>query len=109
MRDGRLPQRMKPMDRKPGRKPRTVDGVRFRRHKPASSAAHPVIRRIFDEINEQRISYSVLADRVGLSRQTIESWRRAEVSPSLWLVENVLNAFGLQLSVTYMKEENDDA
>lgn len=106
MRDGRTPGKLHPVPKRIGRPPtRGIYDVAFKRHKPASARAHPVIKRIFSEINEQRIPYSILADRVGISRRTLEAWRSAEVSPSLWLVENTLNVLGLELTATYRKTE----
>jgi transcriptional regulator with XRE-family HTH domain len=37
--------------------------------------AHPLVRRLFAEMIRQRVSLSDLADRAGVARETISSWR----------------------------------
>lgn len=74
-----------------------VGGARFVKSRPSTSP-DPIVRWLFDEIARQHVSYVVLADIVGVSEQTLHAWKSGRRSPSLFLLECVLNALGYTLS-----------
>lgn len=74
----------------------------MRRCLPARMAcppsAHPLVRRLYEEMRRQKMGVTDLAERTGVHRKTICRWRR-DRSPNLVNVEACLNAFGLELAV----------
>ena len=59
---------------------------------------HPLIRRLFVELNAQHTTISEVADRSGLRRGTISDWRYRQ-EPRVSDLDAVLNVLGLELAV----------
>jgi len=68
------------------------------RAKTIPSRAHPIVQAVFEEMNEQKITYAELSDRSGVNVKVFERWRLA-VSPQLGTIESVLKALNLELKV----------
>jgi DNA-binding phage protein len=60
--------------------------------------AAPIVQLVFSAMAEQRITYEVLADRSGLSRESLVSWRVRHM-PDLVSLEAVLGVMGLRFEV----------
>jgi transcriptional regulator with XRE-family HTH domain len=75
---------------------------RFRPHSPAERA-HPLVRRLFAEMNEQQCSQQTLSERSGINKNTFRSWRTKAV-PRLDDLEACLNVLGLELTIQPTKE-----
>ena len=75
---------------------------RFRPHSPAERA-HPLVRRLFAEMNEQQCSQQTLSERSGINKNTFRSWRTKAV-PRLDDLEACLNVLGFELAIQPTKE-----
>lgn len=75
---------------------------RFRPHSPAERA-HPLVRRLFAEMNEQQCSQQTMSERSGINKNTFRSWRTKAV-PRLDDLEACLNVLGLELAIQPTKE-----
>lgn len=64
---------------------------------------HPIVQRIFQEMLTQQVTYSDLADRAGITRETISAWRTRN-SPSLANVVAVLGVLGYELEVVETRD-----
>lgn len=60
--------------------------------------AHPLVQSIFDEMNNQKMTYIQLADKAGISFKILERWRTG-VTPQLQTLAVVLTALNLTLTV----------
>ena len=60
--------------------------------------AHPLVRRLFAEMNHQRIGLTDMAERVGVSRRTMNGWRTRHC-PRIVELEACYNVLGLRLVV----------
>jgi len=78
-------------------------GRRWRGKLAVPQHAHPLVRRLFAECNEQRTTLSEVADRAGLRRCTMGDWGRRRV-PKLPDIEAALNVLGLRLVVVESDE-----
>ena len=67
----------------------------FRRHR-TPERAHPLVRRLFDEMNHQCIGVLDLADRSGLNKNTISDWRYHTI-PNVANLEACYNVLGMTL------------
>lgn len=70
--------------------------------------AHPLVRRLFKEMNYQQIGVADMAERVGISRFTMNGWRTRHC-PRIVEIEACFNVLGLKLQVKpmYKDGEND--
>lgn len=75
---------------------------RFRPHSPAERA-HPLVRRLFAEMNEQQCSQQTMSERSGINKNTFRSWRTKAV-PRLDDLEACLNVLGFELAIQPTKE-----
>jgi transcriptional regulator with XRE-family HTH domain len=71
---------------------------RWRGRLPIPSHAHPLVRRLFEIINEQRATIQEVADKAGVQRGSISDWRYRN-SPLLSTFEAALNAVGYKLVI----------
>lgn len=62
------------------------------------TGVHPLVRRVFEEMNEQRVSTIDLAVAAGLSSSGIKQWRYRR-APRLDHVEACLNVLGWKLQL----------
>lgn len=59
--------------------------------------AHPLVRRLFALMNDQRIALGTVAERSGVAPGTIEDWR-ARTAPTVPNLEACFNALGYGLT-----------
>lgn len=64
----------------------------------------PLIRRLFQIINQRRFSVASLALRAGVQKDTIHGWR-GKFSPTVANFEAVLNALGYELAIVPLAEK----
>jgi hypothetical protein len=64
---------------------------------------HWLVRRLFEEMNEQRICMMDVSERAGLNKNTMENWRR-RTSPTLLNIEAALNVLGYELTIRRRKD-----
>lgn len=75
---------------------------RFRPHSiPAK--AHPLVRRLIKEMNEQQICMLDVAERAGINKNTMRRWREKS-NPRINDLEACFNVLGLELSPRRMSE-----
>jgi len=66
--------------------------------------AHPLVRRLFQEMNHQRIGLTDMAERVGISRFTMNGWRTRHC-PRIVELEACYNVLGYRLTLMVLKDE----
>ncbi len=54
-----------------------------------------IVARIYELMEKSGISKVCLADKIGVSRNTIQYWKRADAYPSVLVVEKICNVFGI--------------
>lgn len=59
--------------------------------------AHPLVRRLIEEMNWQRIGVLDMAERTGISKNTIKDWRTRTV-PTIEALEACFNVLGMKLA-----------
>lgn len=64
---------------------------------------HPLVRRLFAEMNERQCSAYRLARRSGVGHTTIKNWH-GHMAPSVPNLEAALNVLGLQLQIVEIPE-----
>lgn len=60
--------------------------------------AHPLVHRLFDEMNRQRIGMGDMAERSGVAIGTIETWRTKRC-PTLVNIEACFGVLGMEMLV----------
>jgi len=75
---------------------------RFRPHAPADRA-HPLVRQMFDEMNEQQCTQATMSERSGINKNTFRSWRTKAV-PRIDDLEACLNVLGLEIVIRPIKD-----
>jgi DNA-binding phage protein len=75
------------------------------RPKSIPDNVHPVIRAIFQRMNELNLSYMQVARRADINPKILERWRK-ETDPKMSTLEKVLKAVGLTLTVENTYERN---
>ena len=68
--------------------------------------AHPLVRRLFEEMNHQQIGATDLAERAGLAVNTFKGWRTRHC-PRVTELEACYNVLGLTLRPMQMREHYD--
>lgn len=63
----------------------------------------PLVRRLFLEMNAQRCSAQLLAERAGVNRNVIKDWRTRTV-PNVRNLQAALNVLGLELKIVHTPE-----
>ena len=61
--------------------------------------------RIADLRRENKMTQQALAERLGVTRQTIISLENGRYNPSLMLAHNIAQAFGLRIEDVFIFEE----
>lgn len=61
--------------------------------------------RIADLRRENKMTQQALADRLGVTRQTIISLENGRYNPSIMLAHNIAQAFGLRIEDVFIFEE----
>lgn len=77
----------------------------MRDYRPISipPATHPIVRRLFVEMNAQRIGVLDMSERSGINKNTFKDWRTRTV-PTLDNIDACLNVLGLELAVRERKD-----
>ena len=78
-------------------------GERWRGKLPIPPQAHPLVRLLITECNEQRVTLRELALKAGCFPKTLSGWRYS-TQPSLENLIACFNALGLDLVVAPLKE-----
>lgn len=65
--------------------------------------AHPLVRRMFEEMNRQQIGMLDLAERSGVNKNTIKDWKDRS-APQVQNLAACFNVLGLELTVARRKE-----
>jgi hypothetical protein len=73
---------------------------------PVPSSLHPVVKRLFVEMNEQQCTDKLMAKRSGVNNWTISAWRHRTI-PNVRNIEACLNVLGLELYVRQRRYEGD--
>jgi DNA-binding phage protein len=76
---------------------------RFRRM-PIPQHAHPLVRRLYAEMNSQRIGVTDMAERTGIARNTFKGWRTRHC-PRVAELEACYNVLGMKLTVKVVEDE----
>ncbi len=76
---------------------------RFRRI-PIPWRAHPLVRRLYAEMNHQQIGVTDMAERTGISRHTFKGWRTRHC-PRVAELEACYNVLGMKLTVKVVEDE----
>ncbi len=63
---------------------------------------HPLLRPMWQAIQQRGISYNELSKISGVDAHTIRNWRNG-TSPTISNLEAVLNVVGFKLAVQYIK------
>lgn len=75
----------------------------FQRQRVPVKSAHPLVHRLWTEMNDQQVSQEDVAARAGVSSSGMRKWRNGSRSPSLCDIEACLNVLGLEVIV---REQN---
>lgn len=67
--------------------------------------AHPLIRRLYEEMSHQQFGVTDTAERAGVARETIKGWRKSHC-PRIGELEACFNVLGYTLKPTKMKEHD---
>jgi len=78
-------------------------GTRWRGKLPIPHHTHPLVRRLFQEMNRQKTTLTEVAERAGMPRSTISNWRYCH-TPRVSDLDAALNVLGLELSVRPKRE-----
>lgn len=70
----------------------------FRRRLVVPASAHPLVKRLFVEMNAQRIGVLDMAERSGVNKNTLKDWRTRTV-PTIDNLDACFNALGLEIAV----------
>jgi hypothetical protein len=65
--------------------------------------AHPLVRQLFELLNDQRVVISDIAEKSGVQAGTISDWRYRR-SPTVVTFEAALNALGFELVIRRRKD-----
>lgn len=66
--------------------------------------AHPLVKLLFAELNKHDMSVAKLAEKVGITSQTVILWRTATM-PRTDILEACFNALGLTLAPVPMERK----
>lgn len=66
--------------------------------------AHPLVRRLFVEMNRQQIGMLDLADRSGVNKNTINDWKRRSI-PQVHNLAACLTVLGLELTTRSARDD----
>ena len=71
---------------------------------PVPENVHPLVKRLFSEMNEQQCNYEDLVARAGISRYTLSDWRHRTI-PNVVNLDAALGALGLRLVIRGIRED----
>ena len=67
---------------------------------------HPLVKRLFEEMNARQITRQQLANRSGVCVDTFKSWR-IKANPLITNLEACFNSIGMELTVKEITNELD--
>jgi ribosome-binding protein aMBF1 (putative translation factor) len=73
--------------------------MRYKKQKPADDSVHRFVQWIWDQINEQGLSHSDVAQRAGVHPSVMRRWRDGSRKPTLDAIEAVIVALGSQVGI----------
>lgn len=65
--------------------------------------AHPLVKRLFTEMNRQQLGVLDLAERSGVNKNTLKDWR-TRTMPTIDNLEACLNVLGLEMATKRRRE-----
>lgn len=71
-------------------------GTRWRGKLPIPRHVHPLVRRLFVEMNAQQTTLTEVAERAGIRRETISEWRY-RYTPRVADLDAAMHVLGLEL------------
>lgn len=83
----------------PGKPNRLREGV------SEGMAVHPIVRWIWQQINDQRASQEDVAERAGINSSTLRKWRDGVRSPRVVELEAVVNVLGYRLKIVMQEDK----
>lgn len=69
------------------------------------NGAHPLIRRLYEEMSRQQLGVTDTAERAGVARETIKGWRKRHC-PRIGELEACFNVLGYTLKPTRMRKRD---
>lgn len=69
---------------------------------------HPLVRRLFIEMQKQRIGVLDMAERAGVNKNTLRDWRTSTI-PRVADLEACFNVLGLSIQVRKLRSTPDPA
>lgn len=66
--------------------------------------AHPLVKRLFEELNRQRIPLSRVSCEAGVNEATIKNWRKRQRA-TLENIDAVFNSLGYRIVVEKIGDE----
>ena len=78
-------------------------GTRWRGKLPIPHHTHPLVRRLFREMNREMTTLTEVAERAGMPRSTISEWRY-RYTPRVSDLDAALNVLGLELCIRPKRE-----
>ncbi len=67
--------------------------------------AHPLVHRLFEEMNRQQLGVLDMAERTGVNKNTLKDWRTRTV-PTVEALEACFNVLGLTLLPRPLKSKS---
>lgn len=68
--------------------------------------AHPLVKRLYKEMDYQQFGVTDTAERAGVARETIKGWRKSHC-PRIGEIEACFNVLGYTLQPVRMKGYDD--
>lgn len=80
--------------------------ARWRGNLTIPEHAHPLVRRMFELMNEEKVVMRDIAPKAGIQPCTISTWRYRS-APTLPLFQAALNALGYDLAIVPLRDVAD--
>lgn len=68
--------------------------------------AHPLVRRLYEEMNHQQLGLLDLAERSGVNKNTIKDWKDRTL-PQVHNLAACFTVLGLELTVARQRDANE--
>lgn len=79
-------------------------GLRSFRRLTVAKRAHPLVKRLVDEMNRQQIGLLDMSERSGVNKNTLKDWRTRTV-PTVDNLNACFTVLGMELSVRHAKND----
>jgi transcriptional regulator with XRE-family HTH domain len=77
----------------------------YQKQKVPKQGAHPLVRWMWREINEQHASQEDIARRSGVSSSAMRKWRAGDRSPRMFDFDAIAQTLGYKLTVRKIKDD----